>query len=129
MTIKSLEIKQLDNEKYLLIGTDEQGQNLQLPLSEGEIVFLSQCTQCLARGIAIKKAEGLSGIQLSFSLPLEKFDLSTDLNTSNVLLRLYDVSGLDTGYSLEPAHARQLGERLIARADAAEKILESVTTQ
>lgn len=129
MNNKSLEIKQISFDSYLLIMTDSEGQETQVPLTQMDVVFLSQHTQRLARDIATSKTASLGGIQLSFSLPLEGFEISSDLNTCNVLLRLYDETGLGTGYSLEPSHARNLGERLIARADEAENILETMVKQ
>jgi len=114
---------------HALIRTDRNGAKTEIVLSEANIGMLSQIAPRHLRKIVAAKSAKIPGVTLTLSIPIKTARLTTDLHQSEILLAIFDRFGGETDYSLEPALAREIAARLIARADEVETATRTSTKQ
>jgi hypothetical protein len=114
---------------HVLVRTDQHGAKTEIILSETNIGFLARLAPQHLRKILAAKSARIPGVTMTLSIPIKNIRLNTDLHQSEILLAIFDRFGGEVDYSLDPALARQLAERLIARADEVETASKNSTKQ
>jgi hypothetical protein len=114
---------------HALVRTDKHGAKTEIILSEANIGWLARLAPQHLRKILAAKSAKIPGVTMTLSVPIKNIRLSTDLHQSEILLAIFDRFGGEVDYSLEPALARQLAERLIARAEEVEIASKNSTKQ
>jgi hypothetical protein len=114
---------------HILVRVDSHGVKTEIILSEANIGWLSRLAPQHLRKILAAKSAKIPGVTMTLSLPIKNIRLNTDLHQSEILLAIFDRFGGEVDYSMEPALARQLAERLIVRADEVETASKTSTKQ
>jgi hypothetical protein len=114
---------------HALIRTDQYGAKTEILLSEANIGMLSRLAPQHFRKILATKTAKMPGVTVTLSLPITNIRLNTDLHQSEVLLTIFDRYGGETDYSIDPVRARQLADRLVARAAEVETASKTTTKQ
>jgi hypothetical protein len=80
------------------------------------LIFSRSVPTYLRRVVANKLQTGQAGLEPIAPVPVTDIHLNHDLLATQVHVTIDDIAGGSFDYALEPAKARHLAERLIARA-------------
>ena len=114
---------------HVLVRTDAHGVRTELVLSEANIGWLARLAPQHLRKILAAKSEKIPGVTMTLSIPVRNIRLNTDLHQTEILLAVFDRFDGEADYSLEPALARQLAEKLIVKCDEIEAASKNSTKQ
>lgn len=102
---------------YVLIRDDNDGTRSETILSETAVIALGRLAPTVVRRILAAKSKAASGIESTPAAPVKSYRIDPDIHNELVLLRLLDDLEARFDFSLTPAGARELGNKLIEVAD------------
>lgn len=101
---------------FALVRTDGETKS-ELLMSEADVLALSRMFPSYARGLVESKNAPAAGVQAWLTIPVTGYQINSDLHNRLVLLLLRDETETEFGFSFTAHGAKQLGERLVLRAN------------
>lgn len=88
-----------------------------LNVTGGQLLRFSRLIPTYLRRVALEMSpKSMGGLQPILPVPVREIRLNEDVLGTQVHLSIDDVAGGSFDYAIDPARARELGQRLIARA-------------
>jgi imidazole glycerol phosphate synthase subunit HisF len=98
---------------FVVVRIDASGKRSRMALSEDNILTLAQSALRLRDHILAKRSR--SGVVAEAMTPVSQIEMQVDLHGSEIFLTMIDRHGARVGFSLPPAVAQPLAERLPVR--------------
>lgn len=111
---ESLELIE-DGRDFRLVRVDAGGLRSEIFLTEANVAFLSQLSQKMLQQIVARRSTSAMtsrGVSPLMAVPVVRVQLGTDLHQSQILLKIFDDFGNESGFSFPVEVASALADAL-----------------